>query len=141
MTEESVLPAPPRAPKNEPPPWALTKFAIVGGSGAVLNTAVFFILHQWRHAPLLTASAVAVELAVISNYLLNDRWIFGARSRSIRRFAKFNLSSLGGVAVNVLSIVLLTRFGMHFVVANLVGIAAGFIANFALSSTWVWTTA
>jgi putative flippase GtrA len=141
MTEESVLAAPPRAPRNKPPPRVLAKFAIVGGSGAVLNTGVLFILHQWLHAPLLAASAVAVELAVISNYLLNDRWTFDARSRSIRRFAKFNLSSLGGVAVNMLSVVLLTDFGMHFFVANFIGIAAGFFANFALSSTWVWTTA
>lgn len=141
MAEEGVLTAPPHSREIKSRPRAIAKFAIVGGFGAVLNTAVLFILHQERHVPLLAASAVAVELAVITNFLLNDRWTFGARSRSIRRFARFNLSSLGVVPVNMLSVVLLTRFGMHFVVANLVGIAAGFIANFALSSTWVWTTA
>lgn len=119
----------------------LAKFALVGASGAVVNSAVLYALHEWSHLPLLVASVLAVEAAVISNYLLNDRWTFAARNRSLRRFARFNLSSLGGLAVNVLAVSVLSRFGLHFLLANLIGIAAGFAANFALSSTWVWAAA
>jgi putative flippase GtrA len=116
----------------------IVKFMLVGGSGAVLNTAVLYVLYGRLHMPLVAASAVAVELAVVNNFLLNDRWTFAARSRSIRRFAKFNVSSLGGLAVNVLSVWLLTRIGLYVLVANLVGIAAGMVVNITLSVTWVW---
>ena len=140
MTEESVLTAPPRATRTVPASRSTAKFAVVGAFGAVLNTAVLYVLYEWFHLPLLIASAVAVETAVISNYLWNDRWTFAAPSRSLHRFAKFNVSALGGLAINMLSVALLTFFGMHLVLANAVGIAAGFVANFRLSSTWVWAT-
>jgi putative flippase GtrA len=138
MTEEiqlTTLPVP--QPKAVRKNWII-KFMIVGGSGAILNTTVLYALYRWLHVPLVAASALSVELAVVNNYLLNDRWTFGARSRSIRRFAKFNASSLAGLAVNVLSVWLLTRIELHFLLANLAGIAAAFAINFALSATWVW---
>ena len=64
--------------------WII-KFVIVGGSGAILNTTVLYALYRWLHLPLVAASALSVELAVMNNYLLHDRWTFGARARSIRR--------------------------------------------------------
>jgi putative flippase GtrA len=114
------------------------KFVIAGGSGAVLNTAVLYLLHGWLHVPLAAASIVAVELAVVNNYLINNRWTFPGHSSSLRRFARFNASSLVGLAFNVIFLLTLTDLGVHFVVANLVGIAAGFAVNFTLSFNWVW---
>jgi putative flippase GtrA len=138
MTEELGLTALPASkPKLGRGNW-IVKFVVVGGSGAVLNTAVLYMLYRWLQIPLVAASAVAVELAVVNNYLLNDRWTFAARSPRLRRFAKFNATSLGGLAVNVLSVWFLARIGVHFIVANLAGIAAGFAVNLALSGTWVW---
>jgi putative flippase GtrA len=139
VTEEIGLTALPNArePKLRMRKW-IPKFVVVGGSGTVLNTAVLYVLYRWLHMPLAAASALAVEVAVVNNYLLNDRWTFAARSPSLRRFAKFNASSLGGLAVNVLAVWLLTRTGLHFLVANLVGIAVAFSINCTLSATWVW---
>jgi putative flippase GtrA len=114
------------------------KFAVVGGAGVIINTSVLYLLSRRAHLPLVAASALAVELAAIANYLLNDTWTFAVRSPSLRRFAKFNTASLAGLALNVLSVLVLTRLGLYFLVANLVGIAAGFAANYTLSVRWVW---
>ena len=116
----------------------ILKFAVVGGSGAVLNTVVLYVLYRRLHMPLVAASFLAAELAVGSNYLLHDGWTFAGRSPSLRRFAKFNAASLGGLAVNVLSVWLLVHLGLGLVLANLAGIAAGFAVNLVLSATWVW---
>jgi putative flippase GtrA len=116
----------------------ILKFAVVGGTGVIINTSVLYVLSRWAGLPLVAASAVAVELAAISNYLLNDTWTFAARSRSLGRFAKFNTASLAGLAINVLSVWLLTRLGLYFLMADLIGIAAGFAANYAFSVRWVW---
>ena len=139
MTEETALTARQHVamPKIGKTNW-IVKFVVVGGSGTVLNTAVLFVLYRRLHLPIVAASAVAVELAVVSNYLLNDRWTFAARSPSLRRFAKFNASSLGGLTVNVLSVWFLTRIGLYVLLANLAGIAAAFAVNITLSLTWVW---
>lgn len=131
---------------NKPPVISLARhsigrvlrFAVVGGTGVIINTSVLYVLSRWAGLPLVAASVLAVELAAISNYLLNDTWTFAVRSRSLRRFAKFNTASLAGLALNVLSVWLLTRLGLYFLAANLIGVAAGFAANYAFSVGWVW---
>ena len=116
----------------------ILKFACVGCIGVAVNTVVLYILSRWLGLPLAASSALAIELAIISNYLLNDRWTFASRAISIRQFAKFNVASLSGLAVNVAVVWLLTRLGIYFITANLVGITLGFAGNYALSSVWVW---
>ena len=140
MTEgiELAAPSPPRGPTSRISRGRIGTFALVGGAGTVVNTAALYLLHARLHLPLIAASMIAVELAVVGNYLLNDRWTFRGYPSSVRRFAKFNASSLGGLAMNVVILSTLTNLGVHFLVANLVGIAAGFAVNFALSASWVW---
>lgn len=114
------------------------KFGITGVVGVAVNTVVLYVLVRWARIPLVAASVLAVELAVVSNYLMNDRWTFAVRAFSLRRFAKFNISSLAGLAVNVLMVLSLVKLGMYFVAANLAGIAVSAVINFALCVTWVW---
>jgi putative flippase GtrA len=139
MTEEIGLTVRPHAftSKLGNRSW-IVKFVVVGGAGAVLNTVVLYVLYRRLHLPLVAASALAAELAVVSNYLLHDRWTFATGSPSIRRFPKFNATSLGGLTVNVLMVSALVHIGLQVLVADLAGIVAGFGVNFALSATWVW---
>jgi putative flippase GtrA len=116
----------------------LPKFAVVGAIGTVINTLALFLLSRWVGLPLAAASALAVELAAVSNYLLNDSWTFSARTRSFRRFARFNIAALMGLALNVFIVWFLARLGLFFLAANLAGIAAGFALNYAFSVSWVW---
>lgn len=54
----------------------LTRFVLVGGCGVLVNTGVLFCLVAvlgWHQLP---AAAVATEIAIISNFILNDRWTF-----------------------------------------------------------------
>jgi putative flippase GtrA len=119
----------------------IVKFAVVGGTGAVINTLALYLLYRWAGLPLATASMLAVELAAVSNYLLHDNWTFATRVPSFQRFAKFNAASLLGLALNVCTVWCLTRLGLYFLAANLVGIAAGFLVNYAFSVSWVWRAA
>ncbi|MET7765134.1 GtrA family protein [Streptomyces sp. NPDC005336] len=119
-------------------PGLALRFAVVGGGGVLVNTVALFALYHWAGLPLLVASSIAVELAVVHNYLLNERWTFAVRTPSARRFVKFNVSVLGGLAVNVLIAWSLARAGMHLLLANWIGIGAAFAVNFATSTGWVW---
>lgn len=116
----------------------LLKFGVVGCTGVVLNTAALYALSRELGLPLAASSAVAVEVAVISNYLLNEHWTFATRTMSVKRFAKFNAASLGGLGINVMTVWSLAQLGIFFLLANLFGIAAGFASNYALSFIWVW---
>jgi putative flippase GtrA len=56
------------------------RFAVVGAGGVVVNMLVLHVLYAMVHLPLLVASPVAVALAVVHNYLVNNRWTFGLRA-------------------------------------------------------------
>jgi dolichol-phosphate mannosyltransferase len=116
----------------------LAKFVVVGGVGTAINTLALLLLSRWARLPIAAASALAVELAAVSNYLLNDSWTFAARSPTLRRFAKFNIVALIGLALNVFTVWFLVRQGLFLLAANLAGIVAGFTVNYAFSVSWVW---
>src|SRR6185437_8719144 len=116
----------------------ILKFACVGVVGAGVNTGALYIFTRWLGLPLVAASAIAVELAIIGNYYLNARWTFASSVASVRRLAKFNLASLFGLGLNVMTVWLLLRVVIYLLAANLFGITAGFASNYALSSIWVW---
>jgi len=116
----------------------LARFAIVGGVGIAINMLALLLLSRCVGLPLAAASALAVELSAISNYLLNDSWTFAARTPTVKRFAKFNVAAVLGLALNVFTVWFLTRLGLYFLAANLVGIAVGFTLNYSFSVSWVW---
>jgi putative flippase GtrA len=116
----------------------LLKFGAVGATGVIINTSALYVLSRWLGLPLLLASAIAVELAIVSNFFWNNRWTFSCRSPSLVRFAKFNAVSLMGLALNVTIVWGLTRTGLYFLIANLVGIGVGVAVNYACSVVWVW---
>ncbi|HEX4661302.1 MAG TPA: GtrA family protein [Streptosporangiaceae bacterium] len=114
------------------------RFCLVGGTGIAVNTAVLYVLSRGLGWPLAVSSAMAVEFAVLNNYLLNDRFTFAARRPSLRRLAKFNITSLAGLSVNVMLVWFLARRGLYFLSANFVGIAAAAAVNYTFSVAWVW---
>lgn len=117
------------------------KFALVGVSGVLVNNLVLFLLHGRAGLPLPVASLVAIESAIVNNFLFNDRWTFGQATPTLGRFLRFNLVSLGGLVVNLSVLTGLVRlFGVHYLVANLVGIAAALAWNFLVNVRWTWAS-
>ena len=130
----------PRQNKNV---WAvlvkLAKFSSVGASGVLVNTGMLVLFYQIAGLPLIAASVLATDCAIVSNYLLNERWTFGAQSISFRRFLKFNVSSLGGLMITTGTLYLLvTGWRVHHLIANLVGIGLATGWNFTASMVWTW---
>jgi putative flippase GtrA len=114
------------------------RFAVVGLLGVGVNMTGLRALYGSAHLPLPLASLLSAELAVVSNFFLNDRWTFGRRRPSMVRFTKFNLSSIVALLVNVALLSLLVAWGTHYLIANLVGIVAGAAWNFGASASWIW---
>jgi putative flippase GtrA len=113
------------------------RFAAVGVLGAAVNMIGLQALYGLAHLPLLLASPLSAGLAMVNNYVLNERWTFGRRP-SMVRFAMFNLSSIVALLVNVVLVSVLVAFGTHYLLADLVGIAAGAAWSFGARASWVW---
>ena len=129
---------------KEKPPGAASiprfiKFLLVGGLGVVVNSLALYVLHQLMRLPLVAASLVAVELAIVNNFLWNDRWTFGRNTLSLRRFFQFNLVSCGGLVITTGTLwVLVTHLAAPYLLANLIGIGLAICWNFGLNLLWTW---
>jgi dolichol-phosphate mannosyltransferase len=124
-------------------PGRLIRFAVVGTSGVGINTLCLWLFTEVGRVHYLISSPIAIELSILSNFTLNDRWTFrDAREPAPwpRRLGRFHVTAAGGAALNWLAILLLARLGgvVHYQTANLVGIAAGFLWNYTLNVQWTW---
>ncbi len=75
------------------------KFAAVGMSGVLVNLASFALFRALRvHVNL--ASALAIEVSILSNFTINHLWTFGDRRNGgqslLAHGLRFHLVSLGG---------------------------------------------
>jgi dolichol-phosphate mannosyltransferase len=105
----------------------------------LVNSLALLLLFQWVHLPLVIASVLSTEMAIVNNFCWNDRWTFGRTQLSIKRLAKFNLVSLAGLVITTGTLWLLVRhLGYYYLTANLLGIALATAWNFVANSLWTW---
>ncbi|RLG74030.1 MAG: hypothetical protein DRO23_07705 [Thermoprotei archaeon] len=116
------------------------KFAIVGSTGILVNEGLLWLLVHFFAAPIYVASPIAIELSIINNFILNDIWTFKRfRTGSLyMRLAKYHFAVAVGALVNYIILLLLTFLGIFYLLANLVGIFLGYLANYLLSELLVW---
>ncbi|MDG6963710.1 MAG: GtrA family protein [Nitrososphaerota archaeon] len=116
------------------------KFDVVGIIGVFVNEGLFLLL-LFEGTYYLYADALAIEVSILSNFLLNEFWTFRERRHGhvALRLVKFNGLMLVGLAVNLAILYgLTTYFGIVSGISNLVGIGAAFLLRYWLSVRFVW---
>ena len=131
------------------------KFAVVGGLGALIQLVT---LQLWRQiAPFQLAFFLAIECAVLSNFMLSNIWTFSDRKlkpmQYPSKFVQFNITSAGSILIQqaiafggerfiglfplfTLPIVpIVVDTGMSYAVA---GILIGMFWNFFAYNTFIW---
>lgn len=82
----------------------LVKFAVVGGTTWVIDTAVFLVLKSTVLEPKpVTAKVVAVLVATIVSYVLNREWSFRTRGGRERHHEALLFFLISGIGVAVYS--------------------------------------
>jgi dolichol-phosphate mannosyltransferase len=118
------------------------KFAIVGGSGVFVNMGCFFFLTRYAELNIEIASPIAIEISILTNFLLNNIWTFRKRNTRVglasRIFRYHLVTGLAGLVNYGILLLLAKVFGIHDLVANLIGIMVGMFINFFLNSLWTW---
>lgn len=122
--------------------WIFVKFGIVGASGVLVNFIAFWILTSPLEVNHLVASVIATELAILSNFTLNDLWTFRERrggSRLTLRILNFHWSRILGMLVTVGSLYLMVDLmGFDKNVSYIFAIGFGTLTNFFTSDLFVW---
>lgn len=142
------------------------KFAIVGGSGVLVNLAVFIVtlllwellagrLHggadvghyvhaavakttrQIPTAAVYLANACGFVVSVVSNYYLNRRWTFRSTGRVATEFPKFVAVSVFAYVGNVAVLTLChSHFKLSAIVSQIIAIAAVMPFNYIVNKLW-----
>jgi dolichol-phosphate mannosyltransferase len=112
----------------------------VGVSGVFVNLGALWYLKSFIGMSELVAGALAIELSILSNFLLNDFWTFRDRRRGrfVHRLIKCHGSAIGPL-VNFVTLVVLVWVGVHYLVSDAIGILLGFAANYLFSETVIWS--
>lgn len=116
------------------------KFNLVGATGVPVNEGLVILLVFLR-VDLLTAGAVAIEVSILSNFLLNDFWTFRDRRHGhiAVRLVKFNALMLVGLVVNLAILYGGTEYlGVHYAISNLLGIGAASLLRYWMSVKFAW---
>jgi putative flippase GtrA len=125
------------------------KFNLVGGMGIVVQFAALFLLKSLLHFDYLIATAIAVEAAVVHNFVWHEQFTWADRTksdraeswrRSLPRLLRFNLTN-GAVSIlgNLALMKVMVGMGhMNYLLANGIAITLCSLANFLVSETWVF---
>ena len=121
------------------------KFGAVGFSGVFVDLGVFWLLSNVGFAAV-TATIASAEVAVLNNFIWNDRWTFGDRSiqqpgrRSrVKRFLKFNVLCLVGIVLQGTLVGLMSNVaGFPAIGAKLLAIAIVMLWNFWINLKLSW---
>jgi putative flippase GtrA len=121
------------------------KFNLVGGIGIGVQFAALFFLRSVLGFDYMFATAIAVEAAVVHNFVWHEQFTWADRvlpswRSSIPRLVRFNLTTgavsiLGNLA---LMKVMVGQGHMNYLVANAIAIALCSVANFLVSEEWVF---
>ena len=121
------------------------KFNAVGGMGIGVQLVVLTVLKSGLHIDYLLATALAVEAALVHNFIWHERftWVERESKNVALRFLKFNLTAgTFSILGNILLMAVFVDLGrMNYLLANLATIAVCSLGNFLVSDRFVFQAA
>jgi dolichol-phosphate mannosyltransferase len=124
------------------------RFCTVGLSGVFVNEGALWLLSSLGGLYYGYSSVIAIELAIVNNFLLNEVWTFQDRANRrpyvgarLGRFLQFNSICAFGALLNILALLSLTALlGFHYLLSNVGGISVALLWNYWLNRTVTWST-
>jgi dolichol-phosphate mannosyltransferase len=120
------------AAARQPAKWIqLLKFCVVGGSGYLVNLAVFALLAGVLDVHHIAAAVGAFVVAVSNNFFWNRHWTFEPGERPAHfQAARFFAVSIASLGVNLVVLELLVSGGLGELSAQAIAVAVAMPFNF-----------
>jgi putative flippase GtrA len=117
------------------------KFNAVSGMGILIQLGILAFLTEGLRVPYLVATAVAVEAAILHNFIWHERFTWADRKGRDRlgRLLRFNATTgVFSILGNMFFTKLLVNAGLGHISANIGAIALCSIINFLLNDRVVF---
>lgn len=123
-------------------PFELCVYGVVGCLGVGVHLGVLALLYAGLALDFRLAQAIAIAVAMVTNFHLNDSLTFAAKPRRHAHYARALASycllcSMGAGLSFVVSVVLFAHAAPWWL-ASFSGILAGFFWNYQAARIWVW---
>jgi dolichol-phosphate mannosyltransferase len=120
------------------------KFGMVGSSGVVVNLTFVWIALQFTPSQEI-GSAVGILVSVFTNFLLNDAWTWGDRTKRagarsfLLRVAQYYLASGLAIAIQYgTAMTFVHAWEQNVYAGQLTGIGMGMVVNFIVNNFWTF---
>jgi len=119
------------------------KFNLVGAMGMGLQLALLALFNRWTAGHYLYASAAAIELTLLHNFVWHLHYTWRDRRVSDTRLRQFVRFHLANGLVSMLGNLTLMRLLVHearlpLLVSNVIAIICCSVANFCLGNKWAF---
>lgn len=116
-------------------------FMIIGFSGVIINLIIYYFLIQFMHIPVFIAGLLAASTAVMSNFLLNDRYTWPGIKNTLKhkRLLKYIIVSIIGILTTTLILSgLYYLLNINYIYSNLLGIIVASLLTYKINNVWTW---
>lgn len=120
------------------------KFSTVGAAGLAIQLAMLWLLTRGP-MPVWLATPLAVETAVLHNFVWHEAWTWrgSGHSRRWHRLLRFHAATgvISIVSNTLLTVLFQKWFPIPALVANVLAVGATAILNFLVADLWVFRNA
>ena len=119
-------------------------FNAVGVGGFVVQICTIALFTRQFGWPAFAATAVALEVAALQNFLAHSRWTWGDRPAAsvrgwLRRFARYQAAKAMSLAANLCITTVLIHVGLPAEIANTAAVLVCAVPNFLISERFVFS--
>ncbi len=120
-------------------------FLVVGISGLVVNNLVLAAFVEIMGLHYLVSAVVATQVSTLWNFSLTEAWVFRQRKTEhsfFNRLVSFLLiNNFLLILRGPLLALMVDKLSVHYLIANLVSLAAIVLLRYFMADRWIWTEA
>jgi dolichol-phosphate mannosyltransferase len=119
---------------------SLTKFLLAGVVGLVVENGVLFLLFDFGSVNLYISKLVALEAAIVTVFLINDHFAFSEFDKKAFAILRTNIVRAGGTLISFSGLYIGVELGLHYMIANTIGVGLGSMFNYYFERLKTWNS-
>lgn len=119
---------------------SLTKFLLAGVVGLVVENGVLFLLFDYGTVNLYVSKLIALEAAIITVFYINDHFAFEQYDKKAYAIIRTNIVRAGGTLISFAGLYIGVELGLHYMIANTLGVGVGSMFNYYFERLKTWNS-
>jgi putative flippase GtrA len=119
--------------------WEMLRWWIVAVLFVGVNLALLYVFVDLAGVGVLISTLIAAEIGILLRFVLNDRWVFRQSGFTLKRLWQYHVAIAGSSAIWWVVTNVAVYFGLHYMLASVLGMACSVLLSIATNFFWIWT--